>query len=347
VRRRVLQVAVVGAGEPLQRRQQPRQAPGCLARHRADELERVRVLLLGHDRGGRGVVVRELEVAPVREDDHVLREPRERRRERRHRRGGLNEEVAGSDRVGRVRDDPVEAEQLGRALAVDVERRPGERGRAERRAVHALERVEQALGVASERRLVGQQVVSDRRRLGVLEVREAGHRRPGVLRRCLCEHRPQVTDRGGRREEVPAQAVADARRDLVVARAGGVHLPAVGADLVDDRRLDGLVDVLALGQGRVALDLDDVQRREYLPGGLVVDDPLLGEHDDVRTVDGHVGREDALVVRKRREEATGRAAAEAVAADRSPVAPAEAVGVVVEAEVPVVAAETGHLSRPR
>ena len=112
-----------------------------------------------------------------------------------------------------------------------------------------------------------------------------------------------------------AQTVADAGRHLVVARAGGVHLPAGRADAFDDGALDGLVDVLAVEERAVARVLDGCQRCQHLAGRLGVDYPLFGQHHDVRAVDGEVGREDALVVGQRGEERPGGPAREAVPAD--------------------------------
>ncbi len=85
------------------------------------------------------------------------------------------------DGVERIRRDRVEAQLARDARAVDRKRGARERGRAERQSVHALAAVGEALGVAREHRLVGQEVMAERHRLRDLQVREAGHDRVGVL----------------------------------------------------------------------------------------------------------------------------------------------------------------------
>ncbi len=78
-----------------------------------------------------------------------------------------------------------------------------------------------------------------------------------------------------------------------------MHLPAVGTDAFDNAGLDRLVDVLAVGQRAVAVDLDRVEGGQDLAGDVVVDDSLLGEHHDVCTVDLEVRLENSFVGRKR------------------------------------------------
>jgi len=94
-----------------------------------------------------------------------------------------------------------------------------------------------------------------------------------------------------------------------------VHPPALGADALDDGRLDGLVDVLARGQGAVARRFDVLECGEDGARVLLGDDVLLCEHHDVCAVDGEVGREDALVVGKRGEKVPCGATGEPLAAD--------------------------------
>jgi hypothetical protein len=94
-----------------------------------------------------------------------------------------------------------------------------------------------------------------------------------------------------------------------------VHSAALGAHTRDDGGLDGLVDVLAVGQGAVTRRLYVVERGENLACRVVGDDSLLCEHHDVGAVDGEVGLEDTAVGREAGEEAAGGAAAEAVTAD--------------------------------
>jgi hypothetical protein len=180
--------------------------------------------------------------------------------------------------------------------------------------------------------------VAHGRRLGRLEVRKARHDGFGVAIGGVGDGFAGLDRRRDGVEDVGAQPMADAGRDLVVAGAGGVHPAAALADALDDGRLDGRVDVLAVGEGGVARGLDVGERLEDRRRVRPVDDVLLVEHHDVGAVHGDVGGEDALVGRETRHEPPGRAAAEALAADDV------AVRVRVPA-VPVVVA--GHESTPR
>ena len=99
--------------------------------------------------------------------------------ERRGRRE-LDREVAIGNGVERVVAIAVEAELARDELAVDRIGGAGERGRAERQPVDAPAAVGEALDVAREHLVVGQQVMAERDRLRDLQVREARHDRVGV-----------------------------------------------------------------------------------------------------------------------------------------------------------------------
>ena len=76
---------------------------------------------------------------------------------------------------------PCEAERARGRLAIERERRPGERARPERRDRRAPAHIGEPLAVAAERLDVGEEVVRERDRLRALEVGVAGQDGPLVL----------------------------------------------------------------------------------------------------------------------------------------------------------------------
>ena len=124
------------------------------------------------------------------------------------------------------------------AVRIERQRRAGQRTGAERRHRGALVPVPQAVDVAGQRVHVGQQVVGQQHRLGVLQVRHARHRdvamplgqpdRARVSRSAIALHEPA---------DVVAQVQAKVGRDLVVAAAPGPQLAAEGAEALDQARV--------------------------------------------------------------------------------------------------------------
>ena len=87
-----------------------------------------------------------------------------------HRRDGgggqrLQHEVAVGDGVERIRHRPVEAERLRGHVAVDRERRAGERRGAERHLVQPRLRVGEPAAVARRHLDIGQQMMAEGHRL--------------------------------------------------------------------------------------------------------------------------------------------------------------------------------------
>ena len=107
---------------------------------------------------------------------------------------------------------------------------PASAAAAERQPVDAPAAVGEALAVAREHRLVGQQVVAERDRLRDLQVREAGHDRVGVPLREIEERAAQRGESRRQTRRSRRAATADVGRDLVVARAAGVQALAGVAD---------------------------------------------------------------------------------------------------------------------
>ena len=266
----LLEVAVVGERQALQRRQQAGEVADEAARLAAGELGDVGVLLLRHHRRPRGVGVVEPGEAELlaRPQHPLLAEAGEVDADQGEVEQRLGDEVAIADRVERVGEHVGEAERRRRRRRVDRQRRARQRAGAERRHVEALDGGDEAVDVAGERPAVGEQVVGEQHRLGPLhvgvagQVRVAGGLGPGeqdVL---------QADDEAGDGEQLALAPQPQVGRDLVVAAAGGVDLGAGRAGELGDPALDGGVDVLvALDElervGR-QLVLDAVERAEDL-----------------------------------------------------------------------------------
>ena len=142
-----------------------------------------------------------------------------------------------------------EAELGGHRLGVEAEALPGQRARAVRRVPgDAGVPVVQPLEVADQRPGVGQQVVAEQHRLGVLQVRAAGHDRAEVPLGLGLQRLDQVEDQVGDHPGVVAQVDLEQRGHLVVAGPAGAQ-PAtdVRADLLEQQPLQGAVHVLVAG----------------------------------------------------------------------------------------------------
>ena len=284
----LLHVLVVGQREPVQhavQRRQPRHDPRRLG---AQQLGRVGVLLLRHDRGARRPRVGDLaEAELVRRPQHDLgAEPREVRRARRRRGEEVEHEVAVGDGVDRVRGDRGEAELARDEAAVGREVHAGQRARAERQLAGRAEHELEPPRVAPEHPEVRQQVVREVDRLRALEVRVAGHRPVLVALGELDERALQLLQLLERLQRVRAREHRHVGRDLVVARARGVELAADRADDLRQPPLDRHVDVLVVLAEReraaVELLLDALEPAEQRVAVGLADDPRLGQHRRVR-----------------------------------------------------------------
>ena len=148
--------------------------------------------------------------------------------------------------------------------------------------------------------------MGERGRLGRLEVGEAGHHGLDVRGRGPEQDAPERAGLAGEREELVAEAEAEAGRDLVVPGAPDVE-PAAG--LVADRGrevgLDPGVDVLVRGVvdgGGKAAVAEGEEAAEEGPDVGRLDDPLPAEHQHVREVHEQVRLADIPVGPGRRQQ---------------------------------------------
>ena len=106
----------------------------------------------------------------------------------RRRSQGLEREIAVRDAVERVGHRPVEAEHFGGPVAIDRERRAGQRRRPERALVEPLARIGEPAAVARQHLDVGQQMMAEGDRLRRLQMREPRHHH-GCMRLGLARQR--------------------------------------------------------------------------------------------------------------------------------------------------------------
>ena len=244
-----LQVLVVGHGQALHGDEQRDEVADLAAGLAAEELERVWVLLLRHERAAGGERVRQLDERGLarRVEDEVLGETREVDGAQRARRQRLDHEVAVADGVERVRGRRAETEVLRELLAVDRVRRACERPRPERRRAHALERIRETLGVAAEHLDIRQAPVREQDRLRALEVRVARERRRLLALGEVDERVHRGLELGLAQLQLPRGPEPQVGGDLVVAAAARVQLLAEVADAGDELALDPRVDILVGG----------------------------------------------------------------------------------------------------
>ena len=148
-----------------------------------------------------------------------------------------------------LRHERLEAELARDALAVDRKAGAGERRAAERQAVDAPAAIGEALDVAREHRVVGQQVMAEGDRLRDLQMREARHDRVGVrarrgraargAARASCRDSASIAPRSQSRISVATWSLRE--------RAGVQALAGV-ADQLGQALLDVEVDVLEIAR---------------------------------------------------------------------------------------------------
>ncbi len=315
----LLEVAVVGEREALERGQEPGEVADQAAGLAARELGDVGVLLLRQHRRPGAVRVGEAEEAELlaAPQHDLLAQTRQVHLGERGDEQRLGHEVAVGHRVERVVEPAGEAEVGGGGVGIEREARPRERAGAERRDVGPGERVAPALDVAAEGPEVGEEVVREQHRLRALEVRVAGEVDVVGGIRARHEHLLQPVHVGGDVGALAPEEQAQRGGDLVVAAATGVELRPRGPRQLGDPALDGGVDVLVgrreLERAVEQLGPDAVERGDDLGRLVVGEHPRARQARDVRAGTREVVGREAPVERQalgERQELLGRALGE-------------------------------------
>ena len=191
------------------------------------------------------------------------------------------------------------AQRGGDAFAVQRVAGAGQRGSAQRQAIHAAAHFQHALGVAAEHFDVSEHVVAKADRLGDLQMREAGQDDFDVFLGNIDQRFLQVGEQAADEVDFAAQPQAHVGGDLVVARAARVQALAGVAHELGQARLDVQMHVfeVELPFERAGFDLGGDLRHAGFDGFVVGagDDALRGEHVGVGQRAGDVGQPQALV----------------------------------------------------
>ena len=249
----LLQVAIVGHRQTLKQCQQGDQIADHATGLAARQLGHIGILLLRHQRGAGGVGVGdtdkvELAAGP---QDQVFRQARQVYGQQRGDTAKLHDEIPVADRVHRVLRQarlPArinEPEQLCHQLALERQRRAGQRAAAQRTHIEPGQGFIQPLVVALQHLDISQQMMRQVNRLGTLQM--------GVTRNDHFTAAPAQFNQGalqrlnlpGQRDGLLAQPKPHVERDLVIARATGVEFGA-RCHPARQRRLDVHVHVLQL-----------------------------------------------------------------------------------------------------
>ena len=181
--------------------------------------------------------------------------------------GEVEREVAVGDRVDAVRGQTIEAQLARDDIALQGQRRRGQRSRTERHLVRGVVGVPKTCRVATQWLGVGQQVMPDGHRLRPLQMRVPGHEPIGVRLGLVRQRIDEVgeADRGFDRRIAAEQPQVE--RHLVVARR---------ARDLRDAPLDRGVDVLVL---QLEVELVAVQLTLDLPEPATYRGKLAGRED--------------------------------------------------------------------
>ena len=258
------------------------------------QLGDIRILLLGKHRrtGGKGIVEPHEPELGRRPQNQLLPDPRQVDPQQGHGEQGLGHEVPVGHGIQRVLEAGGEAQVSRHAVGIQRQRRPGQRAGTQRRHVSPVPGVHQPVDVAGQRPAVGQQVMGQEDRLGLLEVRVAREvgatRLVGPISQCGLERGDQA-GQVGQFVEDPEPEVGG---HLVVSAPAGVQPGPRFAGQLGDPPLDRSVDVLVgrhKGEGSVGqLSLRGIQRLEHRRGIGVGHEPDPGQHPDVGPRTGHV-----------------------------------------------------------
>ena len=260
---RLLEVLVVRRRGSLHHGEESGEGPEDAPRLTPQELQRVRVLLLGHQGRSGGVGVGELDHAelPAAVDDQVLGPAGQVD----HRGGGpehrLGYVIAVGHRVHAVGAHPLEGEIRRERLPVHPKGVTRERAGSQRQGVDPGHQVRDAHVVALPRGGVRQEPVRPSHRLRGLQVGEARHDDVHLALRALHRDGDELPEVSAEEHELVSEPHAGVGGHLVVARSTGVELAGDWADELAEPSLVRGVDVLVAG-------LDDEGVRGPLFGNL-------------------------------------------------------------------------------
>ena len=293
----LLEILVVGQRQRLHGDQKPHEVTVDASRLAARELGEVGVLLLRHDGRARGVGVRERDKAELRRGpgDDLLAETREVHHAHAAGIEQVNQVVAVAHGVHRVGNRMVKAQKLGRVEAIERVGGAGEGCRAKRAGVRRLVGSHEARIVAREHPEIGEQVVGEEYRLGMLHVGVTRHDGAKVLACGADDDLAQGVVLGDKGHEQVLGIEADVGRHLIVTRAPRVQACPGSAYVLDELGLHGHVDVLVvdipLELALVYLVLNLKEAHLYVLDVGVREDPLPAQHPRVRD-----GARDVLLV---------------------------------------------------
>ena len=194
---------------------------------------------------------------------------------------------------------PVEAQRLGGHLAVDRERSAGECRGAERTLIEPRACIGEAAAVAGQHLDIGQEMMTERHRLGRLQVREPRHDEVEMRLRLPRERELQRGKCPVGAVEPVAHVEPEVGRHLVVARARRMQPAGRRTDQLGQPRLDVHVHVLERARERECAGFDlgqnAVEAGVDLTGVVLGDDALGGQHGCMRLRGAHVVRGQSLV----------------------------------------------------
>ena len=270
----LLQILVVGEGQPLERRQEARKVAHRPPRLAPQQLGPVGVLLVGHHRRPRGHPVVQLQEAELRRrPEHPLLAPPA---QVEHQHGAGVEEVCHKvpirHRVEAVGADGGKPKLPRRHLPVD--RKAGARAgaAAERRHICRCGRGLDAHHITRQHLGIGQQVVAQRARHAPLQVGVGRQQRLRLALGSLRQHHDQACELRHERRRCPLHIEPCVGRHLVVPTPRCVEPLARLADEVGQPALHRHVDVFVHRKHRKGAGLELLlhRRQPLQDGGKVV-----------------------------------------------------------------------------
>ena len=227
-----MQILVICRRQAFEHRQNGHQAAHQAPRFATGQLERVGVLLLGHQtRSGRvGVGQRHKAVLGTTVEHHILGQATNVDTDHRRYKEVFGDEIAVTDGVDAVATDIVHAQVSRQCSPIDLERRAGDSARSERQHGHPLQTICQPLAVALQRPEVREQPVPQQDGLGTLHM---GVARDNQITRGVSLHQNGTLDLAhalvgtGDSRHHPQ---TDVGGDLVVATATGVEFASHRTD---------------------------------------------------------------------------------------------------------------------